>query len=506
MDRVVAGLAGALASRGSKRSRDELGAGVETPGAGVERRARVVRAETVEQVQAVINAARATGKRVRVAGAGHSAPGAVFSSGHDDFPIVLDGALRTVEFETCDATRARISVGGGCNLGINPSDPSSTRENSLNHIIDARGYALPVLGGISHQTIAGFLQTSSAGGSLAHGFADAIDWIELVDGLGNLQRFERGTDDFNAAGVAVGLFGVVTRVGLTIEPQYFVAGEEINQAESQSLLRHDTSGDYALRSALRTNEYLHLNWFPQQRVRRVTQWTGFRTSSVPNPDPYESELRTKLTNVLAAVVLFLTSGFLALDPDGSLVQKIVGSLLREFVPLDRKETFNDRWLAVLPCDDQARVDTLVKVVFTEIWLPLDQLSNALDRLTRLVEDPAVASNIIVELYGAKASPFWLSPSFDRDVVRVDVFWWAHNIGSARRHFAQFWNVLLELPGARLHWGKHLPDVGSTYGSVTFNPALLRDRYPRLEDWLRIRQRLDPDGVFLSEYWRAILGA
>jgi len=506
LDRCVAVFLGAFVlNRHFRTPEDKLDVRPEPPVPGLEWRAGAFVVKTVEQVQAVINVARAKGRRVRVAGARHSAQDAVFSPTHDDVRLVLDGALRTVEFEEADSKRALVVAGGGCNLGVNPSDPSSNRGNSFNHIIDARGYALPVLGGISHQTIGGFLQTSSAGGSLKHGFADAIRWIELVDGTGQLRRFERGSDEFNAAGVAMGLFGVVTRVGLTVEPRYFVKGMEVNQDHSQSLLRRDAGGDYALRAALGSNDYLHLNWFPQQRVHRVTHWSGRRCNPITNPDPYESELRKKWTNVLAAAVLFLTSGLLALDPDNSLVQKIVGSLLCRFVPLDRKETFNDSWLAVLPCDDQARVDSLVKVVFTEVWLPLDQLTNALDRLNRLVDDPAVASNIVIELYGARTSPFWLSPSFDRDVVRVDIFWWAHNVGNARRHFVPFWNVLLEVSGARLHWGKHLPDVGAKYGSVTFDPTFLRDRYPRLDDWLRIRQRFDPDGVFLSDYWARILG-
>ena len=72
----------------------------------------------------------------------------------------------------------QVTVQGGCHLGFDPSDPlantdaslalyRSTVENSLcyqldNHRIDPqnplKGWALPDLGGIIHQTVGGFFQ------------------------------------------------------------------------------------------------------------------------------------------------------------------------------------------------------------------------------------------------------------------------------------------------------------------------------------------------------------
>ena len=462
------------------------------------------RVMNVAQVKEIVAAAKKAGRRVRVAGARHSTEEAVFSPSSRDYRIVLGGELQKVLILRADENGADVSVGGGCYLGINPSDPLSTEKTSLNHILEENKYALPVLGGISHQTVAGFMQTSSAGGSLAHGFADAVQEIELVDGKAICHTLKRGTREFDAAGVSVGLFGVVTRVMLRVGKTYFVTGREINLEQRDSLLHPGVGGTYPLAKALEDDEYLHLNWFPQPQVKRVTQWTGRRPDKPGDPDPYESELKSIWMNVLAAAVLWLTS-VLLLEPNDPRVQRVVGSLLKRFVPLDRDESFNDQWLTTLPCDDQARVDTLIKVMFTEVWLPLDQLTPAMQRLERLLAQPQAAGNFAVELYGAKASPFWLSPSFKRDVVRVDVFWWAYSIGNAREHFERFWEVLLDLPDARLHWGKHLPDVGKAYGTVVFDRELLRLRYPYFDHWLKMRSEMDPDGVFVTPYWKSIFG-
>jgi hypothetical protein len=175
------------------------------------------------------------------------------------------------------------------------------------------------------------------------------------------------------------------------------------------------------------------------------------------------------------------------------------------VPLDPEKKFHNMWYQVLACDDEAKTDTLIKVIFTEIWLPLAQLDAALDRLMALFNtlSGAAAGNFITELYGARQSPFWLSPSYGYDVIRVDVFWWAYSFGDPKKHFSIFWNALLDLPGARLHWGKYLPEVGVQYGNVVFNRAFLLQAFPKLQDWLQCRAAMDPKAVFLSDYWSGI---
>jgi D-arabinono-1,4-lactone oxidase len=457
----------------------------------------------VDEVVKVVMFARSRNRRVRVAGSQHSTAPAVYSTDLRDLRVVLDGTLRDVTFLSKDEKGATVLVGGGRYLGVNPSDGSSTPETSLNALLDAHGYALPSLGGISHQTVAGFLQTSSAGGSLAYGFADAVQAIELVDGTGRIRWLQVGSAAFNAAAVAMGLFGVVTHVVLAVGPRYFVEGSEDNHPEDDSFLHKESNGRYRLQDAIGSTPYLHLNWFPQPGVERVTHWTGSRTDTGPPVCPYTSELKELWMNILAAFVLLLTSGVLAIDPHGPIAARIVASLLGQFVPLKKCQKFRDSWYTVLPSDDQVQVDTLIKVIFTEIWLPLDQLTAAVDRLKVIVADQAVAGNFAIELYGARQSPFWLSPSFDRDVVRVDVFWWAYSFGDPREHFTHFWNALLELDGARLHWGKHLPDVGRQYGDVVFDVDLLERRYLKLRDWLALRREMDPAGVFVTDYWRQV---
>ena len=90
----------------------------------------------------------------------------------------------------------------------------------------------------------------------------------------------------------------------------------------------------------------------------------------------------------------------------------------------------------------------------------------------------------------------MSPAFDRDVVKIDHFWFMHSAGDpSQSYYPQFWNLLKDLD-YRLHWGKYLPK-----DSAAFLPA----RYPHWDDFMNLRQRLDPNDVFLTDYWRTHLG-
>ena len=253
---------------------------------------------------------------------------------------------------------------------------------------------------------------------------------------------------------------------------------------------------------METIEYFHVAWFPQRYIDRVLQWEGTRTQD-GDITPYEHPLLKPLPAVGAALALKICNSILQKEHLSFFDQQLIGLLLKPFVPLEKPIVLCDSWYKTLPNDDQAPIESIMRVDFTEIWLPTDQCQNVMSILQELFKDQHKCGNFATEIYGAKRSPFWLSMSYERDVVRVDPYWWHWNKGSMRDFFTPFWNVLLGLPGARLHWGKYLPLVGQQCGTITFNLEYLKKAYPMLDKWLEIRQQMDPDQVFLSQYWREI---
>jgi len=99
----------------------------------------------------------------------------------------------------------------------------------------------------------------------------------------------------------------------------------------------------------------------------------------------------------------------------------------------------------------------------------------------------------------------LSPSEGHDAFRVDLYWWKYNlVGDANKYFGLFYEKLSDVPGIRYHWGKHLPRPSETYGSYTFQAEDLQRNYPMLSTFLAWREKMDPQQLFVTDYWRDML--
>lgn len=462
---------------------------------------------SVEEVQQAILKAKSEKKVLRVAGSEHSVHDSIFPK--DGVTLLLTKELRKVEIlkieEKCGKKWLYCRIGGGCYLGKNPLDPTSDIQSSACYQVAVQGFGFPELGGIIHQSVGGFISTGSAGGSLQHSFDDVIQEIEFVDGNGRLQTAKPGTDLWCAVGVSMGLFGVITHVSFRLPEMKFVEGSESNHRFADSMLGPNVQGQSKLKENLEKHEYMRVNWFPQKEVMRVQEWVGKQSFTAGDVVPYNSILSNIFAAGMAAIALAICNFLLQKPKPTDTDYEIIGDILRPFVPLNKKPvSFRDIWFETLPMDNEAHTDSIIRVHFTEIWVPLNQCQTIMDRLQELFKNQKAANNFATEIYGAKKSPFWLSMSYDQDMVRVDPYWWAFNKGDPRVFFSYFWDVLLDIPGARLHWGKYLPLPGQKCGKTTFNSEYLKSVYPKMNEWLKLRQEMDPGQVFVTEYWRGVL--
>jgi D-arabinono-1,4-lactone oxidase len=101
----------------------------------------------------------------------------------------------------------------------------------------------------------------------------------------------------------------------------------------------------------------------------------------------------------------------------------------------------------------------------------------------------------VEVYATPKNSFWMSPAYGEDVIKYDMFWFPLNKGNpATDFYPQFWKLLKEFD-FRPHWGKFLPD----------NATELKVLYPRWDDFMKLRDQMDPHQIFVTGYWRGHLG-
>lgn len=485
-------------------------------------RGAVDRPRSRREIRDVIAWASATRSHVRVVGSGHSVPAAISADNPasqlaprpsvvPDRHLQLDRLNRIINV---DRWRRRVTVEAGMHLGPAPGSPESLHASLVLHL-DRLALALPDLGGIVHQSVAGFLATGSAGGSTKYDASSAVVEMRLMDGTGAvrvLRRSGRTRPDFEAALASVGLFGVVIEATFACEPEYMVTGVEyvatVNAAGVLELPAPGTIPDSVQRPAqialaarnefanyLQSIDYSRVLWWPQANVNKMAIWEGRRGQGGGSVEPYHGDAR--VMQRVAGLILGLVGrsyggGMTAVV--GRAAMKLFPRLIPLFLP-DPPKRFYAKWYDNLPMDTNVD-DFVMPVEFTELWFDVEDTHLVMAELLELYADPENAGAFACELYLGAATPAWLGASQNRPCFRVDLFWFKNNGGDpGTDYYPTFWRKLASF-GFRPHLGKYLPPHYSAEGHAHLASVL-----PRLPLFRFRRLNFDPNDVFVSRYWR-----
>ncbi|MDB5211826.1 MAG: hypothetical protein JWQ30_2653, partial [Sediminibacterium sp.] len=441
--------------------------------------------ESNADVMDLVNGAKANNEIICVRGAAHSFPliGNLEiqqkSASGKSYKFVLLSKMFGVQI-----SGSTVTVQAGCHLGIDPFDPTgiSTIENSLLYQLDQQGLALPDLGGITHQTVGGFLSTASSGGSTTYSFETAllsIDIISCENGTATLKTFSKPADGnlddpFFGAGVAtMGLFGVIVSATFQCEPKFYIKGQEDITTVANcaiDLFGNGSTGKPSFQTFLNQTQYTRLIWWPQSNVSKTVVWQAQRTDQagaaawaaqayqkmgkpVLPLKPYQEVpyiFNSPMLATLGADLLFTAIGqwpnwlknlmgdtaeyqAIVRGVDLAFYPEILPLICDAFVTVDTPtnenkgaQQFADDWYTGLPMDNQMS-DKLFPVWFTELWIDIAQSQNVMnDLLTFYNAGPENTGAFCCEIYAAKSNTFWLSPAYNQDVIRIDVFWFANN--------------------------------------------------------------------------------
>ena len=537
------------------------------------------------EVIALINYARANGLQVRARGASHSVALSIYTDPVDGKPanktlerepprgsnvdIAFD-RMRTLSW--IDADTGIVEAEPGMHLGKDPSDPFRvpTLEKSFLHQIFVKGWAVNIVGGITHQTVSGFTGTGSAGGSIIYAFDNVIAY-RVVDGLGTASWIEQGDPEFAAMMTHVGLLGVVTKLRFQLIPTYNIQGTEITTTMGADcpidLLGPGDKMRPSLQQFLTEQPYSRMTWWPQHGCERVQIWQASRIPAsktglvpyqefTPNLAGQAKQLMASLFFVLlgnrnlfrifhlllkniaqfrrnvaalwsrgslgaaGALLAWLPAalGGLVLGLAGLILGIVPGTMQRLFttlLPVFNSLTkthpptrFSD-WYWRSLCMDNTADDVLLGTEFTEIWLPIQHTQQVMNLLQGMFDAKGTAATgfFALEVYAGAPSPAWINPGYSdgtdayKDgVSRFDIYWYRDNPGTpntAHAFFTQYWDLLRahQIP-FRFHWGKFIPFYDFP-GWAKF----YADNLPRLGDFLALRAKRDPAGIFFTEYWQ-----
>jgi xylitol oxidase len=108
---------------------------------------------------------------------------------------------------TIDAEAMTVSVTGGTRYGVLAAE------------LQSQGFALHNTGSLPHISVAGATATGTHGSGDRNGIlSTVVSAVELVKADGSLVRVDRSNPDLKALAVGVGVFGVITRLVLDVQP------------------------------------------------------------------------------------------------------------------------------------------------------------------------------------------------------------------------------------------------------------------------------------------------
>jgi FAD/FMN-containing dehydrogenase len=393
----------------------------------------------------------AGGRRCKAIGSGHS---------WSDAAVPEDVAIDTSHLSGIlgfDPVRPSITVGGG------------TRLEEITDALDARGFALPILGSIAKQTVAGAIATATHGSSLMHGnLSSLVTGMRLVTPRGEVLDLGDGDPRLEAARVHLGALGVVTAVTLGVVPAFTLCEER--EAIPFAAATRD------LEAIARSAEFVKLWWLPTTgravvfRYRRTDEpavderLARWLDEEIVNKRLFDAVLR------LAGVAPRTTSWI-----NAAVAATYLGAS-RRVVRSDR--AFN---LAMPPSHREA-----------EWAFDLADAGPALEALSTLVRRDRLRINFPCEIRFVRADAAWMSPAHGRDTCQIGVY-------QAESPDLAPWfagaEIIAAALGARPHWGKE-----STWDHTRNARAL-----PRWADFRALADALDPKATMENAFLARVLG-
>jgi L-gulono-1,4-lactone dehydrogenase len=420
---------------------------------------------SAEQVADEIRRAAADGLTVRMTGTGHSFTPTAVTDGVLLRPDQLT-AIRAV-----DAAAGTVTVEAGCPLRV------------LNAELLARGLSLANMGDIQVQTVAGAIQTGTHGtGRDVGGMAAQVAGLELAlaDGRiiscsaespGGGISFPDGSpaDVLGAARVGLGALGIVTAVTFRVVPAFLLEAREEPMGWSQVISQLD--------ELTAENEHFEFYWFPHSEGCLTKR--NNRTAGPARPLPRWRYLLDDefLSNSVFGATCQLGRAIPALIPAvNSVAARSLG-----------KRTYADAAYRVFTSPRRVRFKE------QEYAIPRAALLDVLGEVRALFQRRDWRIGFPIEVRVTPPDDVWLSTAYGRDSAYIAI----HVFHSAP-HEPYFTDVeaVMTSVGGRPHWGKmHTRDA-----------AYLAASYPRMADFLAVRDLLDGERRFGNEYLRRVLGS
>lgn len=414
---------------------------------------------TEDELATVLHAAHRERRHLKVVGSGHSCSAIAASDGADLVSLHRFDRLLGV-----DRARRRVTFQAGARL------------RDVHSQLASLGLALPNLPAIDAPTLAGAIATGTHGSGMAFGgFADAVVGARLLAPSGETVDIDGGTL-LEALRTHLGCLGVVTQLTLQCVDAFDLRCHSARvplDAVLDRLDEHhrDTFGFW---------------WFPyvDQVITRAFAPAGHATAR-----------RSPLAAWWSGVVVG-NRAHEALLWAAAAGRSAAARAVRRQLDVGFGRVACPEWDAG-PSYRVLTSTILIRQRVLEYAIPYARTGAAIRALRDLIATGPFKVAAPIDVRFSRGDTAWLGLSYGRASCYIGVV--AYRPFGREPEYEPFFRAtdgLLRSYDGRPHWGKiHYQDAAS-----------LRPLYPRFDDFLAQRARLDPRGVLLNPYLRRVLGA
>ncbi len=307
----------------------------------------------------------------------------------------------------------------------------------------AAGLALRNQGDIDTQQIAGAVATATHGSGIRNtSLSGVVRGVRLVTAAGDV--LDIGEDDLDllrAAQVSVGMLGVMTRLELEVTEAYRLKEQVGLQPFDEVMERWD--------ELVREHRHFGYFWLPAEESGELYNLSG-------DGEPVADKCVVKIYDEAAPD-----------EPDDDTPGRRVDRCYRIY-PMVYDPNFHE----------------------LEYFVPLAKGPDAIRAMRELMLRSLPDSVYPLEIRTVGPEDAFLSPNYRTATTVISV---------SGRPGTDYWDYLRSVDSllsdfeARVHWGKlHFLDA-----------ERLHALYPQAGEFIAIRRRLDPDGVFLNDHLRAL---
>ena len=434
---------------------------------------RYFQPHTLNELQKIVNLARKSRRRIVTVGCGHSPSDLTCTS---QWMINLD---RYDDIIDIDNKSGKIVMQAGIRL------------HYLKSQLREHGLAMPNYGSIDHQSIAGAISTGTHGSSAKHGLiSQSVSGLKLL--LANGQVVDCGpkqnTDLFRAALVSLGALGIIVEITFQAVPSFNIEWTQNLHPLSELL----SQWDHHLWTA---QEFTRIWWMPY--MKKGIKWSANKTDKSVTTSPSNGWSAT-LGYYAYQSMLYAAQWFPSLLPE---IEKFVG-MFQYGISGDASQTGVD----------EDRTGLLMNCMYSQFvneWaIPLHKGPEAISRISSWLNHDDPSSGIpfpskgiyvhapievrVADTTKVSPRPFLDNTAVDSPTLYLN-FTLYRPFGAdppCRERYYEACEWLMKEMGGKPHWAKNF---------TTVSKDDFHTMYPDMERWLKARNTVDPDGMFVGDW-------